>query len=203
MVFDEDHYRDTAKHGLAFLQQHHRQDDGGYAWVLNGHNIEDGTRHCYGHAFVLLAVSAAANAGVDDAAPLIDEVYALLEDRFWEADQQLYVDVIHEGDWAKIDSYRGQNANMHMCEAMLVAFEATSDIKYLDRAYQLAKTICVDLASKTGGLIWEHYRSDWSVDWDYNRDDQRSVSTLWLPPGHFVEWAKLLIICTGIGPSAG
>ena len=104
MVFDEDHYRDTAKHGLAFLQQHHRQDDGGYAWVLNGHDIEDGTRHCYGHAFVLLAVSAAAKAGIDDAIPLIDEVYALLEDRFWEADQQLYVDVIHEGDWTKIDS---------------------------------------------------------------------------------------------------
>ncbi|MGH1482636.1 MAG: AGE family epimerase/isomerase [Geminicoccales bacterium] len=195
VVFGDDHYLDAAKHGIAFLQQHHRQEDGGYAWVLKGRDIEDGTRHCYGHAFVLLAVSAAAKAGVADAISAIDEIYALLEKRFWEADQQLYVDVIHEGDWTKIDSYRGQNANMHMCEAMLVAYEATRDIKYLDRAYQLAKKICVDLASKTDGMIWEHYRSNWSVDWDYNRDDPKNLFRPYgYLPGHFVEWAKLLIM---------
>jgi len=194
MVFDEEHYRDAARHGLAFLQQHHRQADGGYAWVLNGHDIEDGARHCYGHAFVLLAVSAAAKAGVNDALPLIEEVYALLEDRFWEADQQLYVDVIHEGDWNAIDPYRGQNANMHMCEAMLAAYEATRNVNYLDRAHQLARKICVDLASKTDGLIWEHYRSDWSVDWDYNRDDPKNLFRPYgYLPGHLVEWTKLLI----------
>ncbi len=194
LIFNDDHYSHAAKHGLTFLQQHHRQPDGGYAWVLNGHDIEDGTRHCYGHAFVLLAVSAAAKAGIDGAVSLIDDVYTLLEDRFWEADKRLYVDVIHEGDWNAIDPYRGQNANMHMCEAMLAAYEVTRDRKYLDRAHLLAQRTCLELASQTQGFIWEHYHSDWSVDWDYNRDDPKNLFRPYgYLPGHFVEWAKLLV----------
>jgi mannose/cellobiose epimerase-like protein (N-acyl-D-glucosamine 2-epimerase family) len=31
------------------------------------------------------------------------------------------------GGWGDLSAYRGQNANMHMTEAMLVAFEATGD----------------------------------------------------------------------------
>jgi mannose/cellobiose epimerase-like protein (N-acyl-D-glucosamine 2-epimerase family) len=34
--------------------------------------------------------------------------------------------------------FSGQNANMHMSEAMLAAFEATGAVQYLDRAHLLA-----------------------------------------------------------------
>jgi mannose/cellobiose epimerase-like protein (N-acyl-D-glucosamine 2-epimerase family) len=43
-------------------------------------------------------------------------------------------------------------------------------------------------------MIWEHYRADWSVDWDYNRDDKTNIFRPWgYQPGHFTEWAKLLL----------
>ena len=38
-----------------------------------------------------------------------------------------------------LSPYRGQNANMHACEAMLAAWEATHDPRHLDRAEVLAR----------------------------------------------------------------
>ena len=195
LALDEPAYRDAAAHGLRCLQDMHRQPDGGFAWVLHGRDVEDGDRHCYGHAFVLLAAAAAAKAGVDGGVELAAEVYGLLETRFWEPEAQLYVDLIAAGDWNAIDPYRGQNANMHMCEAMLCAYEATGEALYLDRAHLLAKRICVDLADKADGLVWEHYRTDWTHDWDYNKEDPQNLFKPYgYLPGHFTEWSKLLLI---------
>ena len=129
------------------------------------------------------------------AVELAAETYDLLETRFWEPEAQLYSDLIAAGDWDAVDPYRGQNANMHMCEAMLSAFEATGESRYLDRAHLLARRICVDLADKAGGLVWEHYRTDWTHDWDYNKDDPQNLFKPYgYLPGHFTEWAKLLLI---------
>jgi len=195
VVLDEPKCRESAEHGLSFLTDVHRQADGGFAWVLQGREVEDGTLHCYGHAFVLLAAAAAAKAGIDGACGLASEVYDLLDARFWELGAQLYVDEIAAGDWSAIDPYRGQNANMHMCEAMLSAFEATGEIRYLDRAHLLAKRVCVDLADQANGLIWEHYKTDWTHDWDYNKGDPKNLFRPYgYLPGHFTEWAKLLLV---------
>ena len=195
MLFADDEYRTAAAHGLRFLQEVHRQPDGGFAWVLQGRAVEDGTRHCYGHAFVLLAAAAATRAQIAGAAELIPQVYDLLENRFWEPEAQLYADEIGAGDWGAVASYRGQNANMHLCEALLCVYEATGEGRYLDRAYLLARRVCVDLAAASDGLVWEHYRVDWSYDWEYNRDDPQNLFRPYgYLPGHFVEWAKLLLI---------
>ncbi len=195
LVLEESAYREAAAHGLRCLQEGHRQADGGFAWILQGQTVEDGTRHCYGHAFVLLACAGAAKAGIAGASALAADVYDLLEARFWEPAAQLYVDEIKADDWHAIAPYRGQNANMHMCEAMLAAYEATGAIQYLNRAYLLAQRICVDLAAKTDGLIWEHYHTDWTHDWDYHKDDPQNLFRPYgYLPGHFAEWAKLLLI---------
>jgi len=195
LLFDEDEYREAAAHGLHFLQDFHRQADGGFAWILQGRTVEDDTRHCYGHAFVLLAAATATKAGIAGAEELIADVYDLLESRFWEPNARLYADEIAAGDWAAVAPYRGQNANMHLCEALLSAFEATGDERYLERAHLLARRICVELADATGGLIWEHYWPDWQHHWEYNKDDPQNLFRPYgYLPGHFVEWAKLLLI---------
>ncbi|MCY3660164.1 MAG: AGE family epimerase/isomerase [Caldilineaceae bacterium] len=195
LVWNQAEHREAAVHGLRFLQERHRQPDGGFAWELKGLEVADGTRQCYGHAFVLLAAAGATKAGLQGASSLIDEVFNLLENRFWEAEARLYVDEIDANDWNSIAPYRGQNANMHMCEAMLAAFEATGQDRFLARSHLLAKRICLDLADRADGLIWEHYRTDWTHDWDYNRDNS---SDMFRPygylSGHFAEWAKLLLI---------
>ena len=197
-------YRDAAAHGLRCLEESHRQPDGGFAWVLQGREVV-GWR-----PLLLRSRFRAAGRGLRGqgrrgmAGPeLASYVYDLLEDRFWEADAQLYVDLIAAGDWNAVDPYRGQNANMHMCEALLSAYEATAEDRYLDRAHTLAQRICVDLADKAGGLVWEHYRTDWSHDWDYNKDDpQHLFKPYGYLPGHFTEWAKLLLILERYRPES-
>ena len=132
----------------------------------------------------------------------MDDIWELLESRFWDPDASLYVDEIAAGDWSKIDAYRGQNANMHMCEAMLAAWEASGEARYLDRAAVLARRICRDLAAQAGGLIWEHYKTDWTHDWDYNKDDPKHLFRPYgYLPGHFTEWSKLLLILDRHRPS--
>lgn len=192
-------YLAAVKHGVDFLRRAHRDNDtGGYAWQLSWQDgkktVQDGNNHCYGLAFVLLAYSQALMAGVTEARAYMEETFALMEQRFWQADYGLYADE-SSADWSVLDSYRGQNANMHACEAMLAAYEASGEVHYLHRAVTLAHNITVRQAALAGGMIWEHYRADWSIDWEYNLHDKSNIFRPWgYQPGHFTEWAKLLLI---------
>ena len=188
-------YQQAVQHGVRFLRAAHRNPQtGGYAWVLDGDRVRDGTNHCYGLAFVLLAYAHALQAGLAEARDHLSETFELMERRFWSEDAGLYADEA-SADWSNVSAYRGQNANMHACEAMLAAFDATAEMRYLERAATLAHNITMRLAALADGLIWEHYRADWSVDWDYNRNDKTNIFRPWgYQPGHLTEWAKLLLI---------
>ncbi|BDU15160.1 AGE family epimerase/isomerase [Lysobacter auxotrophicus] len=190
-------YLDAARHGLRYLREVHRDAaSGGYAWTIRDGAPEDRTNHCYGVAFVLLAYATALKAGIEDVRAWIDETWDLLELRFWDDEARLYRDEA-DAQW-NFSAYRGQNANMHMCEAMLSAYEATRDARFLDRALVLAQRMTQQQAAKAGGLVWEHYDRDWNVDWDYHRDDPKHLFRPWgYQPGHQTEWAKLLVILDG------
>ncbi|UNK48533.1 AGE family epimerase/isomerase [Lysobacter sp. S4-A87] len=192
--FGNAEYLDVARHGLRYLREVHRDPrSGGYAWTIRDGVAEDRTNHCYGVAFVLLAYSTALKAGISEAAPWMDETWELLESRFWEPAHGLYRDEA-DADW-NFSSYRGQNANMHMCEAMLAAFEASGQPRYLERALALADHMTRRQAAHAGGLVWEHYDRDWNIDWDYHRDDPKHLFRPWgFQPGHQTEWSKLLLI---------
>jgi mannose/cellobiose epimerase-like protein (N-acyl-D-glucosamine 2-epimerase family) len=87
---------------------------------------------------------------------------------------------------------------MHLCEALLAAYEATAAPGYLERAHTLAEHMTVRQAGKAGGLVWEHYDRDWNIDWDYHKDDPKHLFRPWgFQPGHQTEWAKLLLILDG------
>ena len=211
--FGDPAYLAAARHGVAFLRDAHRDSTtGGYAWQLawqdGKKSVIDADNHCYGLAFVLLAYAHALAAGIEEARAYMDETFALMEQRFWQADYGLYADQA-SADWSVLDPYRGQNANMHACEAMLAAFEASDDVRYLHRAETLAQNITVCQADLAGGMIWEHYHADWTIDWNYNRDDKSNIFRPWgFQPGHFTEWAKLLLTLERhahhmAGPSGG
>jgi mannose/cellobiose epimerase-like protein (N-acyl-D-glucosamine 2-epimerase family) len=193
-------YQQRVRHGLTFLQQAHAQPQGGYAWQLDWNEgrstVRDGTNHCYGLAFVLLAHAHALMADVKEAASGLEATWKLMEQRFWENANGLYADEATP-DWT-VGTYRGQNANMHSCEAMIAAYDATRDPKYLKRAVTLAESVTGRLAALADGLVWEHYRVEpngsWSVDWDYNREDKTNIFRPWgYQTGHLTEWAKLLM----------
>ncbi|MEO8747884.1 MAG: AGE family epimerase/isomerase [Rhodanobacter sp.] len=193
-AFGDPAFFDATRHCLGYLRDAHRNPaTGGYAWTLRDGRAEDTTNHCYGLAFVLVAYASACKAGIAEATAWMDETWALLERHFWDADAGLYRDEA-DADW-KFTPYRGQNANMHMCEAMLAAFEASGQRRYLERALLLAEHMTRRQAAKADGLVWEHYDANWDIDWEYNRDDPKHLFRPWgFQPGHQTEWAKLLLI---------
>lgn len=193
-AFGEPAYADATRHCLEYLRTAHRNaGSGGYAWTLEKGWPDDTTNHAYGVAFVLVAYASAHRAGIAEAAAWMEETWELLERHYWDEHAGLYRDEA-DFDW-HFTPYRGQNANMHLCEAMLAAYDASGERRYLDRALLLADHITRRQAAKAGGLVWEHYDADWNIDWDYNRDNPKHLFRPWgFQPGHQTEWAKLLLI---------
>jgi len=202
--FGQPEYLDGLRHALKFLREAHRDTEfGGYSWLLRCHSggraVLDGTQHAYGQAFVLLAYSHALMAGLDEARPWVAETFELMERSFWEPEAGLYADEASR-DWRERGSYRGQNANMHACEALLAAYRATGETRYLERAHTVAFNITQRQAERCGGLIWEHYDSNWQPDWQFNIEDPANLFRPWgYQPGHFTEWAKLLLQLESLG----
>jgi mannose/cellobiose epimerase-like protein (N-acyl-D-glucosamine 2-epimerase family) len=193
--------RERVRHGLRFLHQAHALPNGGWAWLLRWQDGEaevlDDTQHAYGAAFVVLAHAHALMAGVEEARAGLDQAIALMEQRYWEPANGLYADEA-SAQW-QLKPYRGQNANMHACEALLAVHEATGDDWALQRALTLAESVTQRLAAQAGGLVWEHYSRQadggWQVDWDYNRDDKTNIFRPWgFQTGHLTEWSKLLLM---------
>lgn len=193
--FGREEDRQLARHGLRFLREAHRDPGtGAYAWILDGRAPRDRTVHCYGHAFVVLAHAKALACGIGEAAAGLYETFDFMERVFWDSVDGLYADEA-DPDTLAIGSYRGQNANMHACEAMLAAYEATADARFLERARVIARHITIRQAERCGGLIWEHYDRSWQPDWEYNRADPKHLFRPWgYQAGHQTEWAKLLVL---------
>lgn len=193
-LFGGREYIEAIRHGLKYLRNAHRNPGtGGYAWILRDGVAVDTTNHCYGLAFCVLAYAKAVQVGVEEARPWLAETWDVLERHFFEPQHGLYADEA-SADW-QVSGYRGQNPNMHLCEAFLAAFEATREQRYLDRALTLADSMANRQAAKCNGQVWEHYDQDWNVDWNYNKGDRSNIFRPWgLQPGHQVEWAKLLLL---------
>jgi mannose/cellobiose epimerase-like protein (N-acyl-D-glucosamine 2-epimerase family) len=190
--FGNPEYLSWARHGVEFLRCAHRNPvSGGYVWRLRDGRVEDATNQCYGLAFALLAYACALDAGVDAAGDWIGETFDLMERRFWLVEHGLYASEA-DADWNLL-SYRGQNDNMHVCEAMIAAYEATHEAHYLDRACLVAENVAHRSVEGTDSYILEHYKPDWTPDHDYARGDKSNPMRPWgVQTGHQTEWAKLL-----------
>jgi len=192
----------AAEHGLSFLQDGHRGEEGYHLVVTADGDPVDRTRSAYGHAFVLLACARATEAGLEGARSALESTHRLIEDRFLDDRGMLGSD--RDAVWNELEPYRGQNANMHACEAYLAAYEATGEEAYLDRARHLARTITVDLAAATDGRLWEHYTADWEHNFTYNESEPRhQFRPPGYQPGHHLEWAKLLALLDRYGDAPG
>ena len=194
LVYQDNDYLKMAKHGLDYVEQvHWQQEQQSYAWTLNNHQAEDMTQQAYGYAFVLLAYAAAKKSGIICTNDELLNVYELLEQRFWQPEFGLYADEISAD--GVLSDYRGQNANMHLCEAMIAAYEATSEPQFLKRAKTIAENIALRQADLTDGLVWEHYTTNFLADWEYNKNDPKNLYRPWgFQPGHQTEWCKLLLM---------
>ena len=177
-------------HGMRYLWEGHRDTrNGGYCWSLDDEGFKDDTKQAYGHAFVLLAAADATMTGHPLGRKLLADVTEVLETRFWD-DQHGAVSEEYARDWAKITSYRGQNSNMHLTEALMAAFEATQESAYLDKARRIASLIIGRHAASLDWVVAEHFDEQWAIDKGYKGSDMfRPAGTT---PGHWLEWARLM-----------
>ena len=112
---------------MAFLWERLRDGEhGGYFWGVDDEKPTDPTKQAYGHAFVLLAASSAMCVGHPDARRLLEDVTQVIEERFWDKAAGASTEE-YNPDWSPMGTYRGQNSNMHLTEALMAAFEATGD----------------------------------------------------------------------------
>lgn len=149
-------------------------------------------KSCYDHAFVLLAASSAALAGLPGARSLLDEACAVFLERFWDDRMGLAIDAWDAG-FGTVDPYRGLNANMHALEAMLAVADATGDRAWRDRAARISRFV-VGLATEHGGRLPEHFDASWRPDLELNADRADDpFKPYGATVGHGLEWSRLLL----------
>jgi sulfoquinovose isomerase len=178
-------------HGLAFLWGRMRDGEhGGYFWAVDDEKPTDPTKQAYGHAFVLLAASSAMCVGHPDAPRLLADVTQVIEEKFWDKRAGASTEE-YNPDWSPIGTYRGQNSNMHLAEALMAAFEATGERGYLDKAESIASLIIDRHARNENWRVAEHFTESWEVDRAYRGDPMFRPSGT--TPGHALEWSRLLV----------
>jgi len=178
-------------HGMAFLWERHRDPrHGGYFWGVDDRGATNPTKQAYGHAFVLLAASSAKVVGHPAADRMLEDITAVLVERFWEADPGAASEE-YAADWGELGGYRGLNSNMHLTEATMAAFEATGNQRYLAMAESMAGLIIGRHARAEGWRVAEHFDRRWNIDRDYAGNPMfRPRGTT---PGHALEWSRLLV----------
>jgi len=186
-------------HGMQFLWNAHRDTEhGGYFWQVDNDGPVDASKQGYGHAFVLLAASSAKMAGHPLADAMLADITKVLETRFWEARHGAIAEEFNR-DWSAIDggSYRGQNSNMHLTEALMAAFEATGDQNYLDKAESIADLLIRRRSAENGFRVPEHFDAEWVLDKSYTGNEMFRPSGT--TPGHWLEWARLILQLYALG----
>lgn len=175
--------------GMSFLWNHHRDTkNGGYFWAVTENGPHDDTKLAYGHVFVLLAASSAKLVGHPDADRLLDDVWTVLDSKYWEDQHGLFADEF-TADWSPFSAYRGMNANMHGVEALLTAYEVTGEDAFLERAGRILDFFVGRIAPENGWRLPEHYHQDWTVDAAY--DGNPTFRPRGTTPGHSFELARL------------
>jgi len=118
-----------------------REHGGWYAGRLADGGILPG-KHCYAHAFVILAASSAVIAGIPGADALLKEALEVYDRYFWDESEGMPYDS-WDTDFTRPEPYRGLNASMHSVEAFLAAADA------LDIAF--SRTVDADAALGANG----------------------------------------------------
>jgi mannose/cellobiose epimerase-like protein (N-acyl-D-glucosamine 2-epimerase family) len=165
--------------GLNFLRGPARLSDGGFAWRFDLDNRPiDLTRDLYDHAFVLLALAAAAQVvGVDlvraDAVSLVDHIAA-----------QFVHPTGGYHDSIPATEPRRQNPHMHLFEALLAASEAFGSERFFDYARELAAVFVAHFFQAREGALPEYF--------DRALTPLREAGRFLAEPGHHYEWIWLL-----------
>ncbi|MBW4032967.1 MAG: AGE family epimerase/isomerase [Acidobacteria bacterium] len=181
-------------HGLAALAGGFRDKvNGGWYAAIDGGGVVDATKAGYAHFFVVLGAASATAAGRPGARELLTEALRISEKYFWSESEQMCRESWDEA-FTETEAYRGGNVNMHAVEAYLAAADVTGDRIWLDRAVRIAEVIIHTFARNNSYRVNEHFDENWKPLPDYNRDNPaHRFRAFGGTPGHWTEWARLLL----------
>jgi sulfoquinovose isomerase len=185
---------DLATQALTGLSGRLRDElSGGWLTSVDDAGDSPDEKACYTHAFVVLAASSAAVAGLSGADNLLTNALELWELRFFDDIAGMFVDSWNR-DFTRLDDYRGVNANMHGVEALLAAADVTGDQALRDRALGIARRVALEFAEPHAWRIPEHFDSHWHPQLEHNRDrPDDQFQPYGATVGHGLEWSRLLL----------
>lgn len=194
---DQDALRALLDHGVGALTGPLRDaEHGGWFAAVDDRGATVTTKQAFGHAFVVLAASSAAQAGAPAAADLLTEALDVSLRRFWDDAVGLSVEEWDRA-WTTLDPYRGVNANMHTVEAYLAAGDVLGDPAWHVRAGRIAAHIAA-WARANDWRIPEHFDEAWQPLLEHNRDQPaHPFRPYGAMVGHGPEWARLLLAVDG------
>lgn len=165
--------------------------NGGWFTGLTKDNEPLPSKQCYAHAFVILAASSAALAGITGAEELLKSAVKIYDEKFWNEEEGLSCDTWNT-EFTVLDDYRGINANMHTVEAFLALSDATGYEGYRIRAGRIIDRV-IGWASQNNYRIPEHFTKDWQPDLEKNKEKPDDpFKPYGATPGHGIEWARLI-----------
>ncbi len=169
------------------------QKSGGWLSAVEDDGSSPDEKACYAHAFVVLAASTASLVGIAGARELLGEALDVWQDRFFDADHEMFVDAWNR-DFTELDPYRGVNGNMHAVEALLAAADVLDDAGLRHQAFAITQRVIAENAEAHRWRIPEHFDTDWQPMLEHNRDrpDDR-FQPYGATIGHGLEWSRLVL----------
>jgi sulfoquinovose isomerase len=185
---------DLAAEALHGLTGRLRDDtNGGWLTSIDNAGESPDEKACYTHAFVVLAASSGAVAGLAGAGDLLTEALSVWDQRFFDGEAGMYVDSWNRG-FTQLSDYRGVNANMHAVEALLAAADVVGDHALRERALGVARRVALEFAKPQSWRIPEHFDPGWQPQLEHNRDrPDDPFQPYGATVGHGLEWSRLLL----------
>ncbi len=183
------------EHGLNSLAGYFLdKENGGFykSTEIKGYPVNK-RKNAYDHMFVLLAASTAVDLGIKGADQLFSHVDSVINQHFWDPEFKMMSNEWSE-DFSEQDSYRGINANMHAVEALLAAFDVTSQTIFRDRAFEISQRAINQFARDFQWMLPEHFDSKWNVRKEFNSDNKADPFRPYgVTIGHLFEWSRLIL----------
>jgi mannose-1-phosphate guanylyltransferase/mannose-6-phosphate isomerase len=167
-------------HGIDYLVARARTDRGGWVRATNPDgSVLDPVEDAYDHAFVLLALAHAHQAGHPQALALGKQTLAFMDEHL--EDQRL-TGFMETSDGAGM---RRSNPHMHLLETFLTWHAVTGDRAHLRRAARIVDLFRNSFFDPDSWTLGEYFDDDWKP-----ASGERGQ---WTEPGHHFEWVALLI----------
>jgi mannose/cellobiose epimerase-like protein (N-acyl-D-glucosamine 2-epimerase family) len=185
--------RPVAEAALAGLTGRLRDEEhGGWYSSVGADGVPAADKTAYTHAFVVLAGSSAAAAGLAGGSQLLADALATFEKWFWDGDAGKAVDT-WDTAFTTVDSYRGINANMHTVEAFLAAADVTGERVWVERAARIG-AFAAHAAAGNEWRLPEHFDEHWNPRPELNADrPDDQFKPYGATVGHGLEWSRLLL----------